>query len=85
MPGCLVDEQVQMLKDMYEFSRDRLRKRRLETIFQEIDGCTSDSDLTKLWKKIRAELVKNRRHLGKEFEDLVTARFDEQLKRLQPS
>jgi hypothetical protein len=76
------DEQVQLVKDMYEFNRDRLRNRRLEVIYREIDACSSNASLWELWKKIRAELANNRRHLGKEFEDLVTARFDEQLNRL---
>jgi hypothetical protein len=79
------DEQIQLVKDMYEFNRDRLRNRRLEVIYREIDACTSNASLLELWKKVRAELVNNRRHLGKEFEDLVTARFDEQLKRLTKS
>ncbi len=76
------DEQIQLVKDIYEFNRDRLRNRRLEEIYQEIQDCTSTTDLRELWKKVRSELVNNRRHLGKEFEDLVTARFDNKLERL---
>ena len=77
------DEQIQMAKDMYEFNRDRLRNLRLEVIYQHIDGCTSDEKLRDLWEEIRAELISNRRHLGQEFEDLVTKRFDQQLERLK--
>jgi hypothetical protein len=44
-------------------------------------NCTNREELLRLWKKVRAELVKNRRHLGKEFEDLVTARFDQQFEK----
>ena len=75
------EEQVQLVKDMYEFNRDRLRNRRLEMIYQAINDCRAAADLMELWKEIRSELLNNRRHLGKEFEDLVTARFDEQLAR----
>jgi hypothetical protein len=76
------EEQIQLAKDMAEFNRDRLRSSRLESIYREITNCINNQELLKLWKKVRAELVNNRRHLGKEFEDLVTARFDQQFKKL---
>jgi hypothetical protein len=76
------EEQLQLVKDMYEFNRDRLRNHRLETIYTDISSCENRDDLIALWNKIRSELVRNRRHLGKEFEDLVTKRFDQQLQSL---
>ena len=76
------EEQIQLAKDMSEFNRDRLRSSRLEAIHREILNCNSTGDLLALWKKVRAELVSNRRHLGKEFEDLVTTRFDQQFEKL---
>jgi hypothetical protein len=76
------EEQIQLAKDMSEFNRDRLRSHRLEAIYREILKCTNTKELLRLWKKVRAELVNNRRHLGKEFEDLVTARFDQQFEKL---
>ena len=76
------EEQIQLAKDMSEFNRDRLRSSRLEAIHREILNCNSTGDLLKLWRKVRAELVSNRRHLGKEFEDLVTTRFDQQFEKL---
>ena len=79
------EEQIQLVKDMYEFNRNRLRKRKLEFIYRKIQECTSSTQLFDLWQKMRAELVNNRRHLGKEFEDLVTSRFDQQLEKLARS
>ena len=79
------EEQVQMVKDMYEYNRDRLRNLRLKVIYRQINDCNAADDLMTLWKRIRSHLVKDRRHLGKEFEDLVTARFDTQLERLMES
>ena len=76
------EEQIQLAKDMSEFNRDRLRSSRLEAVHREILSCTNTGELLTLWKKVRAEVVNNRRHLGKEFEDLVTARFDQQLEKL---
>jgi hypothetical protein len=70
---------------MYEFNRDRLRSRRLESIYREIDGCSTTAELFELWQTIRLELVNNQSHLGKEFEDLVTSRFDQQLEQLERS
>jgi hypothetical protein len=80
--NSFTEEQIQLAKDMSEFNRDRLRSSRLEAIYQEVLSCTNTQELLRLWKKVRAELVKNRRHLGKEFEDLVTARFDQHFEKL---
>jgi hypothetical protein len=79
------EEQIQLVTDMYEFNRDRLRSRRLETIYREIHGCSTTAELFELWQKIRVELVNNQSDLGKEFEDLVTSRFDQQIKQLERS
>lgn len=77
------DEQVQLVKDMYEFNRDRLRNQRLKEIYDQIDSCASPENLRKIWKKIREELISNRRHLGEEFEALVASRLDERLAELE--
>jgi hypothetical protein len=79
------EEQIQLVTDMHEFNRDRLRSRRLEAIYREIHGCSTTAELFELWQKIRVELVNNQSHLGKEFEDLVTSRFDQQLEQLERS
>jgi hypothetical protein len=39
------DEQIQLVTDMYEFNRDRLRSRRLEAIYLEINGCSTTATL----------------------------------------
>jgi hypothetical protein len=79
------EEQIQLVTDMYEFNRDRLRSRRLEAIYREIHGCSTTAELFELWQKIRLELMNNQSHLGKEFEDLITSRFDQQLEQLERS
>jgi hypothetical protein len=79
------EEQIQLVTDMHEFNRDRLRSRRLEAIYRAIHDCSTTAELLELWQKIRVELVNNQSDLGKEFEDLVTARFDQQLKQLERS
>jgi hypothetical protein len=77
------EEQIQLATDMQAFNRDRLRSRRLEAISRDIDDCSTTAELLELWQKIRVELVNNQSHLGKEFEDLVTSRFDQQLEQLE--
>ena len=77
------EEQIQLATDMHAFNRDRLRSRRLEAIYRDIDDCSTTAELLELWQKIRVELVNNQSHLGKEFEDLVTSRFDQQLEQLE--
>jgi hypothetical protein len=79
------EEQIQLVTDMHEFNRDRLRSRRLEAIYREIHACSTTAKLFELWQKIRIELVNNQSDLGKEFEDLVTSRFDQQLEQLERS
>jgi hypothetical protein len=79
------EEQLLLVTDMYEFNRDRLRSRRLEAIYLEIHDCSTTAELFELWQKIRTELMNNQSHLGKEFEDLVTSRFDQQLEELERS
>ncbi len=79
------EEQIQLVTDMYEFNRDRLRSRRLEAIYRGIHDCSTTAKLLELWQKIRLELMNNQSHLGKEFEDLVTSRFDQQLDQLERS
>jgi hypothetical protein len=79
------EEQIQLVTDMHEFNRDRLRSRRLEAIYREIHDCSTTVELIELWRKIRVELVNNQSDLGKEFEDLVTAHFDQQLEQLEKS
>jgi hypothetical protein len=79
------EEQIQLVTDMHEFNRDRLRSRRLEAIYRAIHDCSTTAELLELWQKIRVELVNNQSDLGREFEDLVTARFDQQLKQLERS
>jgi hypothetical protein len=44
--------------------------------------CTSRDELQTLWQETRLELMGNRRHLGPEFENVVTKHFDEGLARL---
>jgi hypothetical protein len=76
------EEQVQLVRDIYEFNRDRLRNQRLKELYERVLICTSRNELETLWEETRAELMSNRRHLGPEFENVVTKHFDERLARL---
>ncbi|MBW1982138.1 MAG: hypothetical protein JRJ12_13055 [Deltaproteobacteria bacterium] len=71
------DEQAQLVRDMYEFHLDRLRNKRLEALYGKIDCCQSKADLFALWQESKAEFIRDRQYLGREFERLVTERFDE--------
>jgi type I site-specific restriction-modification system R (restriction) subunit len=76
------EEQIQLVRDLYEFNRDRLSNQRLDDVKRKVRACASRGRLKVLWDEIRLELIKNRRHLGPEFESAVTKHFDEQLARL---
>ena len=73
------EEQIQLVRDLYEFNRDRLRNQRLKELYGKVLVCTSRDELQTLWEETRLELVSNRRHLGPEFENVVTKHFDERL------
>jgi hypothetical protein len=76
------EEQVQLVRDLYEFNRDRLRNQRLKGLYGKVLLCTSRDELEELWAETRLEFMSNRRHLGSEFENVVTKYFDERLARL---
>jgi hypothetical protein len=76
------EEQVQLVRDLYEFNRDRLRNQRLKGLYGKVLACTARDRLQALWEETRLELMSNRRHLGPEFESVVTNYFDQQLARL---
>jgi len=76
------EEQMQLVRDLYEFNRDRLRNKRLNDLMRKVRACASRDKLNALWDETRVELINNRRHLGPEFESAVTRHFDEQLARL---
>jgi hypothetical protein len=79
------EEQIQLVRDLYDFNRDRLRNQRLNDLERKVRACGSRDRLKALWEETRLELIKNRRHLGPEFESAVTKHFDEQLARLAPA
>jgi hypothetical protein len=79
------EEQIQLVRDLYDFNRDRLRNQRLRDLERKVRGCRSRDRLKALWVETRPELINNRRHLGPEFENAVTKHFDEQLARLGAS
>jgi hypothetical protein len=76
------EEQLQLVRDLYDFNRDRLRNQRLKELYGKVLVCTSRDELQTLWEETRLELVSNRRHLGPGFENVVTKYFDEGLTRL---
>ena len=76
------EEQVQLVRDLYEFNRDRLRNQRLKGLYGKVLLCTSRDELEELWAETRLEFMSNRRHLGSEFENVVTKYFDERMARL---
>jgi hypothetical protein len=76
------EEQLQLVRDLFEFNRDRLRNQRLKELYRKVLACTSRDELQTLWEETRLELVGDRRHLGPEFESVVTKYFDEGLIRL---
>jgi len=76
------EEHIQLVRDLYEFNRDRLRNQRLKELCEKVLVCSSRHELETLWEETRLEFMNNRRHLGPEFENVATKHFDERLARL---
>jgi len=47
------EEQIQLVRDIYEFNRDRLRNQRLKELYEKVLVCSSRDELQTLWDDTR--------------------------------
>ncbi len=79
----LAMDRQQSLRDMFEMNVERVRAGLLEQTARRLAGVDSFSALDRLWQEVRQTLTAQRRHLGRDFDLLLAARFDTRAQELR--
>jgi uncharacterized membrane protein YgaE (UPF0421/DUF939 family) len=77
------DDQRNRLSDLYEVRKDQIRREKLDEINALIETIHDTHELKDYWDSVKWYLKNNRPFLGKEFEDLISKKFDEASLRLR--
>jgi hypothetical protein len=77
------DEQRNRLNDLYEVRKDQIRREKLDEINAIIETISDAHELKDYWDSVKWYLMNNRPFLGKEFENLISKKFDQAALRLK--
>jgi hypothetical protein len=77
------DDQRNRLGDLYEVRKDQIRREKLDEISALIEAIHDTHELKDYWDSVKWYLMNNRPFLGKEFENLISKKFDEAAIRLK--
>ncbi len=77
------DEQRNRLSDLYEVRKDQIRREKLDEINALVETINDVHELKDYWDSVKWYLMNNRPFLGKEFENLISKKFDEAVLRLK--
>ena len=77
------DEQRNRLNDLYEVRKDQIRREKLDEINTIIKTISDTHELKDYWDSVKWYLMNNRPFLGKEFENLISKKFDQVALRLK--
>jgi hypothetical protein len=77
------DDQRNRLSDLYEVRKDQIRREKLDEIDALIETINDTHELKDYWDSVKWYLMNNRPLLGKEFENLISKKFDEATIRLK--
>ena len=72
----LTKDQLLELGESLDLNLERLRHRRVATIFEKIDRIESIDFLEDYWESLKPSLAAERAYLGKNLERIIAARFD---------
>ncbi len=72
----LSDDQKHRLNDLYELRKDSLKRAKLDEIDGILETIHDTDELKDYWESIKWYLQDNRRFFGKEFENLISRKFD---------
>ena len=72
----LSDDQKHRLNDLYELRKDSLKRSKLAEIEGILETIQDTDELQDYWESIKWYLQDNRRFFGKEFENLISKKFD---------
>lgn len=81
----LSPDRQQSLRDLFEMNVERIRAQLLEEVTRWLRGVGSSRELDRLWAQVKERLQAQRRHLGKDFDLMVAARFDRRARELASS
>lgn len=79
------DDQRNRLNDLYEVRKDQIRREKLDEINSLIETISDSHELKDYWDSVKWYLMNNRPFLGKEFENLISKKFDEAANRIKNS
>ena len=77
------DDQRNRLSDLYEVRKDQIRREKLDEINGLIKTISDTHELKDYWDSVKWYLMNNRPFLGKEFENLISKKFDQAALRLK--
>jgi len=69
-------DQMSKLRDFYELRKDDLKRQKLREIDQLLESMQDPREVRDYWESIKWYLHKNRKFLGKEFENMIARNFD---------
>ena len=72
----LSNDQKHRLNDLYELRKDGLKREKLSEIDSILETIHDVDELKDYWVSIKWYLQSNRRFFGKEFENLISKKFD---------
>jgi len=79
----LSDEQRHRLSDLYELTKENLRREKLMEIGRDLDIMHDEAELRGYWSKVKWYLLNNRPFLGKEFENLIAKKVDDTMETIR--
>ena len=75
-------EQVR-LYDLYELNKNVLKRKKLTEIESVLSGISNIASLNEYWSDIKYFFKINRKHIGKEFEYIISRKFDQHVERIR--
>jgi hypothetical protein len=77
------DAQRLRLTDLYELTKDNLRREKFMEISHDLEMMQDEGQLRSYWGRVKWYLLNNRPFLGKEFENSIAKKADEAMKRIR--
>jgi hypothetical protein len=71
------------LTDLYELTKDNLRREKLMEMGHDLEMMQDEAQLRSYWSKVKWYLFNNRPFLGKEFENIIARKVDEAMETIR--
>jgi hypothetical protein len=77
------EEQRLRLTDLYELTKDNLRREKLMEMGHDLEMMQEEDQLRSYWGRVKRYLINNRPFLGKEFENIIAKKVDETMETIR--